>query len=250
MRLVGEAINDVTPLGSVGGEPVKAVLLRRYYGVGYKASGASLVLATTIGCIALIVFLAGGFALVAIDGRFSTAAKTVAGTGLAVLVVANALFVAVQRYRVSSRLAGALGATRAGARVLAFLHHVEDFDERLARFHTTHRRRLTVALATGLASWYLGAFAIWCSAWLLGSPITVAEAYMVETLTQLVRTGAFFVPIGLGVQEGAFVLAFEVLTGQGALGLAVGLVKRGREIVWIVAGLATGWLYSLKTPAG
>ncbi len=248
VRLVGEAVNDVTPLGSVGGEPLKAVLLRRYYGVGYQASAASLVLATTVGCIALVVFLAGGFALVALDGRFSPAYKTVAGAGLAVLVVAIALFVAAQRYRVSSRLAARLGATRAGARVLSVLHHVQAFDERLARFHTTHRRRFAVALATGLASWYLGAFAIWCSAYLLGSPVTVAEAYMIETLTQLVRTGAFFVPVGLGVQEGAFVLAFEVLTGQGATGLAVGLVKRGRELVWIVAGLATGWLYSLKVP--
>lgn len=250
VRLVGEAVNDLTPLASVGGEPLKAVLLRRYYGLGYRASGASLVLATTVGCVALVVFLAGGFVLIALDARFSSAAKTAAGAGLAALVVAIGLFVAVQRYRVSSRLAGWLGTTRAGARVLAVLHHVEDFDERLARFQTAHGRRLALALATGLASWYLGAFAIWCSAYLLGSPITLAEAYMVETLTQLVRTGAFFVPIGLGVQEGAFVLAFEVLTGQAALGLAVGLVKRGRELVWIVAGLAAGWLYSLRAPPG
>jgi uncharacterized protein (TIRG00374 family) len=249
VRLVGEAVNDVTPAGSLGGEPVKAVLLKKYYGVSYQASSASLVLTVTISCLALIVFLAGGFVLILGDPRFPPTYKTVAGVGLGAFVAAIGAFVAVQRYRVSSRVGGLLGRTRAGARLLDVLHHVEEFDDRLVRFYTGHRGRFALAMVLMLANWYLGVLAIWCTTWFLGAPLSLGEAYMAEAVTQLVRTGAFFIPAGLGAQEGAFVLVFEALTGQASLGLAVGLIKRGREILWIALGLGTGWLYSFKPSA-
>ncbi|HEX9791760.1 MAG TPA: MMPL family transporter, partial [Kiloniellales bacterium] len=41
VRMVGEALNLVIPAGSLGGEPVKAFLLKRFYGIVYRESGAS-----------------------------------------------------------------------------------------------------------------------------------------------------------------------------------------------------------------
>ena len=246
VRLVGEAINDVTPMGSLGGEPVKAVLLRRYYGVPYGESGASLVLATTLSSAALVLFLAGGFALVLADPRFPAAHKHVAGAGLALLALAIGALFLVQRLRVSSRLAALLARTRLGARLLDAMHLVEGFEDRLVAFYTRDRGRGLMALALMLLNWYLGVLAIWCSAYLLGHPISLAEAYMIEALTQLVRAGTFYIPASIGAQEGAFMVAFEVLTGQGSVGLAVGLIKRGRELLWIALGFGAGWLFSLR----
>src|SRR5262245_58210164 len=59
--MVGDAINTVTPLGSFGGEPVKAALLKKHYGVGLREATAALVLAQTVNIIALVVFLVIGF---------------------------------------------------------------------------------------------------------------------------------------------------------------------------------------------
>src|SRR5262245_26761565 len=61
--MVGEAFNTVTPLGSFGGEPVKAGLLKKHYGVRLREATAALVLAQTINIIALVVFLVAGFVL-------------------------------------------------------------------------------------------------------------------------------------------------------------------------------------------
>lgn len=58
--------------------------------------------------------------------------------------------------------------------------------------------------------------------------------------------GAFFVPAVIGVQEGAFVIALEVLTGRPPLGRATGLVKRAPETAWIALGLLVGWMDSFK----
>ncbi len=58
VRMVGEVFNSVMPAAGMGGEPVKAVLLKKYYGIGYREGTASLILAKTINMIALAIFLA------------------------------------------------------------------------------------------------------------------------------------------------------------------------------------------------
>ena len=52
----------------------------------------------------------------------------------------------------------------------------------------------------------------------------------------------------LGASEVGFVVLVGALTGQPALGLAAALMRRARELLWIVAGVALGWRLSF-TPA-
>ena len=61
MRLAGEAFNNITPLAGMGGEVVKAVLLKKYYGIAYGDGVASLILAKTINVLALIYFSRSDF---------------------------------------------------------------------------------------------------------------------------------------------------------------------------------------------
>ena len=63
----------------------------------------------------------------------------------------------------------------------------------------------------------------------------------------IARAMAFFIPGTIGVQEGALTLIIRSITGDASLGLAVALVRRGREIIWIVWGFLIGWRYS-KAP--
>ena len=57
------------------------------------------------------------------------------------------------------------------------------------------------------------ALEIWIALYFLHAPISLARAVVFESLIQAVSSAAFFVPAGLGVQEGGFVLL------GGALGL-------------------------------
>jgi hypothetical protein len=72
--------------------------------------------------------------------------------------------------------------------------------------------------------------------------VSPSEAWLIEAVAQLVRTGFFFVPASLGVTEAAMVLVYDALTGRPSLGFAVALIRRGRELVWIAWGLWLGWL--------
>ncbi len=92
-----------------------------------------------------------------------------------------------------------------------------------------------------LANWVLGAVELYLIFWFFDNPISMAEAWSIEAVVELVRAGAFFIPAGIGAQEGALVLIVAPITGQPPLGLAVALVRRLREIVWIVWGGVIGW---------
>ena len=156
-RMVGEAFNNVIPAASMGGEPVKAMLLKKHYGIGYREGTASLILARTINLIALVIFLVGGFALMIVGGALPAAYEIVAGAGLLVLGLAVALFFAIQRFGVTSLTGNWIGRRRFGARVKDVLHHILDMDDRLAHFYTAILGRFAGALLMAFINWLVGA---------------------------------------------------------------------------------------------
>lgn len=246
LRMVGEAFNTVMPGGGMGGEPVKAVLLKKHYGVGFREGTASLILAKTINMMALVAFLVVGFVLMIGGTSLPMPYETVAAAGLVGLGVAVALFFVIQRFGVTSLTGKWLSRWRVTRRIKDALHHIHDMDQRLIGFYTKARGRFAVACALAFANWLLGVAEVYCALMLLGYPVSWADAWIVEAAAQLVRTGAFFIPAAIGAQEGTFLLVCGAITGSPTLGVSVAIIRRLREIIWIVWGFAIGSLYSLK----
>jgi glycosyltransferase 2 family protein len=243
VRMVGEAVNNATPAASLGGEPVKAMLLHRLYGIDYPRGFASVVAARTVILMAMVIFLALGFALALRSPDLSPAYKLVAGLGLAAFVAGIGALFAVQRFKVTSRLGRFLGRNRLGQRLEVALGHLHDVEDRMIHFYTKNRAGFAAALALAFANWLLGVVELYVAMLALGRPVSWEEAWIIESLTQLARAGAFFIPASLGAQEGAFVLVTAALTGDPALGLASSIVRRAREIVVAGWGFALGWRY-------
>ena len=243
LRLVGEAFNIVTPLASLGGEPLKAALINSHYGIGYREAAASLILEQTVQNLALIPFLLIGFVLLLGAGVLPLPYQVAAGVGLMVFSTSIVLFFLVQRYKFFSRLGRGFG-TRASA-VLGLVHDLED---RLIVFYTCYGRRFALALALEFVSWMLSAVEIGLILRLLGYSAGFGEAWTIAAGVVLVRSGLFLVPAGIGVQEGAALLIGGALTGSPALGLAVSLVLRFREIIWVALGLVLGGLFTFESP--
>ena len=70
--------------------------------------------------------------------------------------------------------------------------------------------------------------------------------WIIEAVAQLVRTGTFFIPASIGAQEGAFLLVCGAITGSPTLGVSVSVVRRLREVIWIVWGFTLGSILSMK----
>ena len=246
VRMVGEAFNVTLP-STMGGEPVKAVLLKRHFGVGYKESASSLIIAKTVNLWTVLLYAGIGLTAMGIDDVLNQATRTAAWLGLGLLGVCTAAFFAVQRWRVASRLAHLLARWRYARKLDAVLHQIDAVESFFHDFYT-RPARFVGALCLSFLNWTHGMFEIWVVMHFLGSPIALHEAWMIGTLLELVRAGTFFIPASLGAAEMTYVVMAEALTGQGALGLAVALVRRTRELVWIAWGLCLGWAFSV-TPA-
>ena len=247
--LAASAFELVTPLG---GEPMKAVVLKRHYGVPYTETSASLVLTRTTDMLAVLAFLTLGGALVLGTGLLPHAHELAAVFGFGVLALAAVCFVTAQRTHGFSRIAAWLGrrrlGRRLGARAIAALAPLTAVEDALGAVYDRRRARLALSVAAALVELGLGALADWLALWLLGHPATLRDALVVQTVVLLVTNTLFFVPGNLGTQEGAYLLACSALFGSPALGLALAAIRRARDLAWIAGGLVVGSAFSVRLP--
>lgn len=236
VRMVGEAFNNTLPAGGMGGEPIKAILLKRRLGVDFREGTASLFLAKTVNMISLVGFLLVGFALMQVHPALDRPYKLIAGVGLIVLVMVVLIFFAIQRYRLSSVLATFLLRWTGGKRLARAIETIAEVEGRFIAFYSRSQARFGWALALAFGNWFLGVAEVYAALYFLGFPVSWAEAWIIEASAQLIRTGTFFIPASLGAQEGVFLLISGAITGSPTAGIALALARRLREIVWIVAG--------------
>ncbi len=237
MRLAGEAFNNTLPAASMGGEPVKAVLLKNHYGFNYREGVASIILARTINSVALILFLIVGVLLMLDSAVLDDKYNSIAGTGLVVLTILIFLFFAVQRFKLASLTSTALSKNTWFRWLGGALHHIQDIDEKLVEFYTSHHARAGFAFALAFVNWVLGVVEIYVTMFFLGHPVSMTEAWIIEAVAQLVRAATFVIPASIGAQEGAFMIIGAAVTGSPTVGFAVALVRRAREIIWIGWGM-------------
>ena len=232
VRLAGEAVNLGTPTASVGGEPVKAYLLRP--GVPLRESLASVVIDKTTTVIALVLFLALGLLVAARVLPFSNPLMVTMAVLLGLEVVCVSGFVVVQ-------LLGALGT---GGRLLTKLRLapargqavLEGTEETLRILYLGHRGRLAVSALLHLIAFALGTMEIYLIVRFLDAPISWPVALAIGAFSSAVKFFSFMIPASLGVLEGGNIAIFVAFGLGGATGLAYTLVRRVREIVWITVG--------------
>ena len=230
-RYVGEALNMVTALGSVGGEAAKVWLLRR--DVSYAESLPSIVIAKTTITIAQALFLLIGIVLVwtalDVDSQILRAMLWL----LVIEVAAVAGFLLAQ----ISGLVARGGRLLQTFGVVNDISHATQLDEALRGYYRHEWRRFTLSVAFHLGGWILGAFEALVMLWALGIDGGIVVATVVEALGSGVRFATFLVPASLGAVEGANAVAFGVLGFGAGAGLAFSLIRRARQVVWVVIGI-------------
>ena len=246
VRVVGAAFGKMLPFSAFGGAPIKGFILKRHYKISYREGVASIILVESTHLISMIFFMASGVLLMLFDSNLPQSYSTFSAISLSALAVGIFGFYMVQRLKITSIAGGWISQRSLGRRLEKFLTHIHEFDERLVQFYTTKRSEFYGALGLNLLNWYMGAFEVYVILYFLGHPVSFTEAIMLETLVELVRAGTFFIPATLGTQEAAFLLATGAITGQPGLGVATALMRRVREIVWLVLGFTIGWQYSAK----
>ena len=230
-RLVGEALNIVTAVGSVGGEAAKAWLVRD--DVSYEESVPSIIIAKTTITMAQAIFLVIG---IAVAWTSLDVSSDILGGMLWLLVVE---VLAVAGFFGSQ----VLGMVARGGRLLEKFGVVSDasratqLDEALRGYYGREWRRFALSVTFHVLGWLLGALEAFVMLWALGIDASVLTATVIEALGSGVRFATFLVPASLGAFEGANAAAFGALGFGAGAGLAFSLVRRARQVVWVVLGL-------------
>ena len=241
LRLGGEALNQLTPTASLGGEPFKASRLQAD-GVPLEVASASVVIMKGILVLSLALYIFTGLALAPF--YLPEAAKHMLFLCLAALGLAavGIIFVVVQRrepFGNSFRFLSRRG----------WLPHflrdqegfLEDLDTAMSQFYRQYPSRAVLAFSLFFLSWLLHSVEVYLIFWLLGHPISVGMAVCLDSLAMLFTALGFFIPAAMGVQEGGNILLALGFKLGFDLGAAFSILRRIREAFWLCLGLVVVW---------
>jgi len=240
IRTAGEVVNMTTPTGYVGGEPLKASLLRKHH-VPMEEAFTSVIIAKTTMTIAEVLFILLGIALsVWLLGGNDSSGQTVAAALLSVglLALGTAAFVFVQRQGLCTWL---LEFVRKIGLKIKYLETREEklrsLDRAILGFYR-HKRPVFYA-STGLffLGWMAEALEVYVILYYLGGPAIALSAISIGALSVFIKGGTFFIPGSLGAQDGGNLLLLKAFGYSDVTGITFALLRRFRELVWIGIGL-------------
>ena len=240
IKTAGEVVNLTTPAGYIGGEPVKAYLLTKHH-VPMVEGVASVVIAKTTKTIAEVLFILLGITLafwrVDSDGSLEQTV-VMALVSVAVLFFVTASLVFAQRRGFFTWL---LEFSRKIGLTIRFLETREEKIRSLDRMilHYYRHNRTAVYSSTGLffLSWMSEALEVYLIIWYLGGPATVLSAISINALSVFIKGGSFFIPGSLGAQDVGNFFLLKDFGYSDVASVTFALVRRYRELVWIIIGL-------------
>jgi putative membrane protein len=227
IRFIREAINMLLPVAQVGGE-IAGARVMTFFGIGAGLAGASVLVDILMQVVSLLLFAVVGAVVLAAAGA-SDAVLWPIVAGIALMSTALFGFFLAQRFGGAKLVDRGLMAmaARLGWSSLANLASLHD---NLMRIYA-NLPRFALAMLVHIGVWFVGALEVFFPLYLMGFPVTFADAVVIESLGQVVRAAAFLVPGALGVQEAGFIAICAVFGIPAPAALAMSLVKRVPELV-------------------
>lgn len=240
-----EAVRMALPAGPAIAESLSVWQVKRRFGVPWTTSLAAIatkkawVLVTHAVCFVLLLVIGqGAFSRLAshIEGGF--ALGWVAAVMAAMLTFTGGITIALLASRRAARGVTTLLAKLPLRKLSAWAESQAKKPEAAAAARIETKHHLGAALFV-LLQWVTEIGETWLILHLVGIPVTIAEAMVVELGGSLVRSLAFVVPGGLGVQDASYVTLVEGLgfTHVEAALAAFVLLKRAKDVFFIALGL-------------
>jgi glycosyltransferase 2 family protein len=246
LRLIGNAISDVTPTGFLLGESVKVWACSEH--MHRKASAASVAVEDLIYGLASTLFISGGTALLLLDVVVPEHFQLLAGgvTAFILLSVAGLGFIIVKQKpwltavfdRLTNRCPRWDFAAILGGKI-------RDFEANIHQFFRTRRKAfLSVLVLEGLVH-MIGTGEVFLILMATAGHASILTAYVVEAANRLVQL-AFFLPLGLGAEEGAAGATLGALGYGLTEGVSLAVIRKGRTIFWDAIGLLLAARWSIS----
>ena len=246
----GFAIDTITPVVAIGGEPYKVKALGNILGTRKSLSAVLTyrmvhvlghMLMLLVGTLAALYFVQLPVSFV-----WALVAVGVVVLGIVIVILSGL------RYGVFHRVQDILERMRVLRRAAdALRKHEHDFHEmdRVVT-HVYRNRRGKFLLAVLFEFLCRGCMGIEVYLILRGTgvDISVMSALFLYVAYSIIINVVFFIPLNLGVREGGLYFGLESLALPPVLGIYLGIMIRIREFVWILVGLLFILLLTKMSP--
>ncbi len=229
IRLAGEALNQATPFMSLGGEPVKAVLLTA---AGEGASqGAAAVMSSRL---VMTVTQAGYACTAVVMGLWLEPSRKelipfAVFPGVIGLIIIGMWLARVVLPRAWQRWIAERPLARRHRGPLLVIRDVLDLWRR-------HPRQFVAALLFSTTGWLVLAAEFWLVGWVLGLPVRWEDALVMEGLMNSVNMATFFIPGNLGSQESGLLFLGQTFQLARPVTATMLVLRRLREVAWVALG--------------
>jgi len=234
MRWIGESVSTLVPSAAVGGDIVRA-RLAAINGARLPVAAGTVLVDLTLGVFTQAAFtVLGVVLLVDVTGQRNFVRPTLVGTLVGIVGVAGFYF--VQR----------LGMFRFLAKIIARLANSPEWQSLVQRGETldrtirmlyARRRAVVMCCVWTIISLVAGSGEIWIALHALDLHATFVNALILQSMVLTIRSAAFAVPGGLGVQEGGYLFVGNLLGIPGDAAFALSLIARVRELALGIPGL-------------
>ena len=242
ITLAGFALNRVTPLGMMGGEPYRIMALQPDMGVE-KATAHSITFTITQTFSHTLFWLTGsviyfilyGFSASPLRSAFMALLGALCLVACITFLFSRQNHLVMRIFRFFGRIPGLRGV------IARFLEKNGDALDGIDREMVAFRKRRKPFLLSFLleyATWVLEVFEYYMIFHILGADMTCAKTLMAVTVSSVVGNLMFFIPMQVGSREGGLALALRWCGVNASVGVSAALFVRMREIVYIVLGVA------------
>ncbi|MCK5332741.1 flippase-like domain-containing protein [Candidatus Parcubacteria bacterium] len=249
-KLAGFAVSYITPSVLIGGEPVRAYMIKEESGYSWEKSFASVIIDQAIYFFSIFLFMISGFLFLA--QYFSLPISVFYGFGL---IITSAFFIFYLFYsRIMNKNSDGHGffmfiikATRLNK--IKFIKRKEENIEKteriIAQFFNKKTTAFVKAFTLALVEVLLYLVTVWIIIFSLGKTIDLAYSSAIFFIFTL----ANFVPIpgSLGTFEASLTFIFDLLELEKSNGFAFSLVFRLINIILVLFGFIALIYFSVKT---
>ena len=247
LTVSGYALNYVTPLGLMGGEPYRILELQGYVG-GKKATSAVILYSMMHICSHFCFWLSAVVLYVVL--HFCVGSQYLLNAWMCIMLGVMTIVFVLVLWLFS------LGYRRGFVvKVFGVLSHIpflkrwsvgyldkhraelEEVDSRITFLHTQRRAPFWWSLLLEYAARVISCLEYWLLIGLFMPGFTFWDSILVMAFSSLFSNLIFFSPMQMGGYEGGMALAAGGVQVPSAYGLYTALVARIRQIVWTVIGI-------------
>ncbi|MFH1770561.1 MAG: lysylphosphatidylglycerol synthase transmembrane domain-containing protein [archaeon] len=243
-RFIGYSISYLTPSAKLGGEPVRAGLLTRH-GVKFSKALSSIIIDKTIDFATSALFFFIGALTVLFQIALPKETSIIMMT-FAVIFLSTMIFV-------YQRLASGKGFIKKliwGLKLDRFKkirkseRKIESFEKLVIKFFKKDKTYFLLATGVSLLAWILMFLEYKFAGLILGINLSFLMIFLIVSFVGVAIL--IPVPMAIGALEASQIGVFSIFDMKNAMGVALALIIRARDLAWTLIGLILLSYHGLK----